>query len=400
MPDAARKTPDAMSPSGVAPRAPLVAGSEPERGDGSIGLGQVWNAVLRSKLTVLACTLLGAGTGSLLAMQVTDRYVAETTLLADAGMSGILDAGGTTTVPLLDPSGTATIVETIGAPVVIERALAALSPEVLDILRREAGLLPVKADGEAGMSPEERTRRLVRDLSDRLGVDNSGRSYVIRVSFASTDPGVAASVANAVTEAYLGYRVALQREIYAGWLARATTETSELRAEMQAAERTAKDARERVRLLALRSETLLGAQQNDAIAQSADLYAAQREAERMADVVAQVYAGLLRTQRSIEMRLDWPVQDVRLFAPAVAPVSPSGPGIKPLLLVLGTIGGFLVGASLALVRSRRRPVSPPLSGPPPPGPPPPGPPPSGPSSSGPSSSGPSQSSASVSGPPA
>lgn len=73
--------------------------------------------------------------------------------------------------------------------------------------------------------------------------------------------------------------------------------------------------------------------------------------------MSQVYAGLLRTQRDIETRLDWPTQDVRLSAPAVAPVSPGGPGVRPLLVVLGTIGGFLVGASIALARRRRAPAA-------------------------------------------
>ena len=346
--------PDA--PPNIAPAAPAQAappGAAPE-GEGAIGLGEVWGAMRRAKGVVLVCTLLGAGAGYFLATQVTDSFVAETTLIADSSMSGILDAGGSEAVALVDPSGTATIVETIGAPVVVERALAALPAETLGVLHRDAGLPPPGAQEEddAGMAPDERARRLVKDVSDNLGVDNSGRSYVIRVSYTSTDPSVAAEVANAVTDAYLAYRVELQRGIYASWLDRVTAETTDLRGEMQAAERTAQDARERVRLLALRSETLLGAQQNDAIAQSADLYAAQREAERMADVVSEIYAALLKTQRDIETRIDWPVQDVRLFARAIAPVGPSGPGIKPLLLALGLLAGVLVGASLALARRR------------------------------------------------
>lgn len=239
--------------------------------------------MLGAKFVALASTLLGAGAGVLLAPQVADRFVAESTLIADASMSGILDAGGGAPVPLVDPSGTATIVETTGAPVVIERALAALPPGTLDVLCRNEGLPPAGAEGEGDpVSAEERTRRLVSDVSENLGVDNSGRSYVIRVSYASADAGMASAITNAVTGAYLSYRADLQREVYSEWLARLAAETADLRAEMQAAERAAQDARERVRLLALRTETLLGAQQNDAIAQSADLYAAQREAERMA----------------------------------------------------------------------------------------------------------------------
>ena len=322
---------------------------------GAFTLRDVGAAILRSKFLVLLTTLLGAAGGFGLATQVTPEYSAGATLTSDAAMSGILDLDSGRAAPLIDPSATATIVETVGTPVVVERALAALPPELLAELREAAAIDEAIAEApDPAAAAALETPLLVRHLSQSLDVSNSGRSYAIRISYRSEEPQVAATIANAVAYAYLDYRAELRREAYGRMLRDLEGEIASLKIEMREAERTAQTKREQVRLLALRSEALTGRQQEEAIAASSDLYAAQREAEREADATAAVYEQLLRAERELQSRLTAPSLDVRLFAPAVLPLRPSGFDAAPVLVALGIAGGFLLGASLALLRARGR----------------------------------------------
>lgn len=322
----------------------------------SITLSDVVAAIARNKILVILCTLIGAGAALILATRITDVYTADATMVSDASLARILDPERGDAVSLVDPSSTATVVETLGSAAVVERAIAQLPSETVAGLRANLPPAPEGAEDApaAGAAvPNAEMRKLVKNVSQDLKVSNSGRSYVIYVSYTSEDPALAAAVPNAVTQAYLDYRSDIQRESYEQWLARIETEIAELRDEMRAAERTAQEMRERARLLSLRSESLVGDQQNAAVEENSKLFARQREAEREAQAVAEIHAGLLRTKRDIETRLDWPSHDVRLFAAATVPLDPSGQNIKPVLLVLGTVGGFLLGATLAFARSRR-----------------------------------------------
>ena len=318
-------------------------------------LRDVTTAISRHKLLVLVLTLLGAAAGFAVAQRLTPEYTAGATLISDAAMSSILDVDRGDTAPLIDPSATATIVETVGTPVVIERALAALPPELRDRLRDAAGIEEaIAAEPDPAAAAALETPLLVRHLSQSLDVDNSGRSYVIRITYHAEDPHTAASVANAMAGAYLDYRAELKQGAYARMLQDLEREIASLKIEMREAERTAQTKREQVRLLALRSEALTGRQQEEAIAESSEFYAAQREAEREADATAAVYEQLLRTERELQSRLTAPAFDVRLFAPAVTPLEPSSFDAGSMLIALGAAGGFFAGASLAVLRARRR----------------------------------------------
>lgn len=59
------------------------------------------------------------------------------------------------------------------------------------------------SQGAAQMSPEERFRRAMLRLGDRLSAKRVAMSYVIQISFTALDPQKAAAVANAVSDAYI-----------------------------------------------------------------------------------------------------------------------------------------------------------------------------------------------------
>lgn len=323
------------------------------RPDATFTLGDLFAAVLRRKVIVIGLSILGGLGGFVVAKQITPHYSAGASLISDLSLAGIADSATRETTTMIDPSVTPTIVETIGSPVVIERALLALTPELRDRLMAESGVEETIAEMPDPAAAKNLEQPLLRQyLSDNLEVTNSGRSYVVYVSYVSGDAELSAAVANAVANAYLDYRTELRRDGSSATLQSLASEISTLKSELQNAERTAQTMREQVRLLAARSEALTGRQQDEAIAESAGLYARQREAEREAEAMAAVYERLLLNQREIQSRISTPELDVQMFAPAAIPLRPGGANIKPVILALGLAGGFCLGASIALVLER------------------------------------------------
>lgn len=329
----------------------------------SVTLTEVGQAILRRKRLVLISTLIGAVLAYGLSMTMQPKYTAEVSLISDASLSGIVEQRLGDPYPQADPSATQTIVETIGSNIVIRRAIASLPPHILDVLRQDAKIesevdekLP-KSDNNDAERQELETALLGRYMARELEINNSGRSYTIYIRYRTADPVVAAAVANAVSSAYLGYRAELKRGGYGNSLLNLERELTALKTELQQAELTAQAMREQMRLLGVRSEALTGRLQEEAIAQSAELFSRQREAEREAEAAASVYERLLLNQREIQSRIDAPEMHVYLFAPAVVPTRPSGFNAKPIILMMGLVTGFLVGTSIALFRrpsSRRK----------------------------------------------
>jgi uncharacterized protein involved in exopolysaccharide biosynthesis len=311
-------------------------------------------AILKSIWIVLPLTLAGAVGGYLFASQLPPRYTAEVKLISDAGLSGLISPTTGDAPPVVDPSATGTLVETLASPVVIQRTVSALPADVLEGLR---ALAPPEDDAEGsrlGARERSEAAAIEQYVAENLEVIHSGRSYVVSLRYTSPAPDLSAAVANALADGYLTYRADLKQDVYLKTLANLNSEIDELKLDLQGAERTAQTMRDQARLLAVRSEALTGRQQDEAVAESAELFARQREAEREAEATAAVYERLLLDQRAFQTRLGAPEMTVQLFSPASPPLRPSGFNVKPLLLVLGALAGFLVGASLGLLLQRWR----------------------------------------------
>lgn len=328
-----------------------VPGVGPGAGTSAFTLGDLIAAILRHKGLVIATALAGALGGALIGRQLTVSYLAEATLIADTSLSGIVDMTHGDMQPVIDPSATSTIVDTVGSPAVVSRALQTFPPELRARLL-EGSDIGKQADASAD-APAVDTESLLADhIWENLQIFNSGRSYVVYVRYSAEDPDTAAEVANAIARAYLEYRSEMSWRSYEQMLGSLGGEIATLKVELQDAERTAQTMREQVRLLALRSEALAGRPQLEAIEENSNLYARQRQAEREAEATASVYERLLLSQREIQSRLATPELNVQLFSEATAPLKPSGFNLAPVLLVLGLVGGICAGASLALASER------------------------------------------------
>lgn len=312
----------------------------------------VFRVIRKNLLITLLLAALGGAGAYMVAERMPDRYSATARLISDAGRSGLITANNEGPDETGDATATSTMVETIGTNAVLNHALAAMSPEGLALLAQSAKIDPIPADLTA---PDEDTQQaLLRALSQNLTVNNSGRSFVVNLSYLSEEPVLSADAANAVAEGYLNYRLELRNAVYAKMLANLQQQISDLTDGLETAEQTAQTMREKVRLLAQRNDVWVEGRQDQAIAENAQLYASQREAEREVAATAVVYERLLLEHRQIQSRMGEPEITVQLFSPATVPTRPSGFNVKPILLALGIVAGLLAGFSIGLIRERMR----------------------------------------------
>lgn len=307
--------------------------------------------VIRKNL-LISLLLAGAGGAGayVVAQGIPDRYAATAQLISDASRSGLITTNNEGPDETGDATATSTMVETIGTSAVLNHALTEMSPEGFALLAQSAKIDPIPTN-LAGMDDETR-QALLRALSQSLTVNNSGRSFVINLSYLSESPLLSADAANAVAEGYLRYRLELRNAVYAKMLANLQQQIADLTNGLKNAEQTAQTMREKVRLLAQRNDVWVEGRQDQAIAENAQLYASQREAEREVAATAVVYERLLLEHRQIQSRMGEPEIAVQLFSPATVPTRPSGFNVKPILLMLGIVAGLLAGLSIGLIRER------------------------------------------------
>lgn len=351
----------------VAPQVTRTSAPEPE----DFTLGALGRAIWRNFVLVLVLAGLGGGGGFYLSTKVQDNYQATAALIFDTELADILSTDPTGTARIDFQAAAATAVETINSQVVIREAflrlpdptIAALTTESNVDARIEADRMERDSDaadtGTADVRPPtpaeiaaSRDQELMTYLSQNLEVRNNGRSFLIEVIYHARDPDTSANVANAVAVAYMDYRLSIRRGVYRQILTGIDDEINQLKSELLDAERTAQIMRDQVRINAERTELLTGGQRDSSIAAGADLYAKQREAERAADSAAEVFERLLLNGRNIETRLGVPDLDVQLFSSAVPAIRPSGLDIRPVVIVLGVLVGFMLGCSIAVTRRK------------------------------------------------
>ncbi len=307
--------------------------------------------VIRKNLLISTVLAALGGTGAyMVAERMPDRYAATAQLISDASRSGLITTNNEGPDETGDATATSTMVETIGTTAVLTHALSEMSPDGLALLAAAAKVDPMPAD--LASLDAESLQALLRALSQNLTVNNSGRSFVVNLSYLSESPLLSADAANAVAEGYLKYRLELRNAVYAKMLTNLQQQISQLTDGLETAERTAQTMREKVRLLAQRNDVWVEGRQDQAIAENAQLYASQREAEREVEATAVVYERLLLEHRQIQSRMGEPEITVQLFSPALVPTRPSGFNVKPILMMLGVITGLLAGLSIGLIRER------------------------------------------------
>jgi len=323
--------------------------------DVELDVRALFGALLRALPWLLLAAVLFASALYVGLNFVTPRYSAEAKILIESGESEITRAGtGTEEVrALLDSEGVASQVQLIGSrdlatTVVDSLGLASLKefnkPRFLpgfDQMLVRIGLGRPVPEG----SVEE---RVLQRFADRLDVFSIDKTRVITVGFSSTNPQLAAQVANAVADEYL----ALEREARRSTNADATrwleSQIAELRTKVTSAEAKVEAFRTEHGLFSGGQNNTSLAQQklNDLNAELARLVAARSAAEAKADMVRKSLASGatpdvpdVRDSQLIQRLREQQVALRAQIAQLSATLLPAHPRIRELNAQLGDLDG-------------------------------------------------------------
>lgn len=145
-------------------------------------------------VTMLALTLV-----AYLVLPV--RYMATGSVIVAEQEVGIADNSPTASQKIGDPADLESQLLVIRSPRVMRRALT--SPDALDALRRECVAAGGAGFGGSCSDIETRPDRLVDYVSTRYFIASVGRSRVINISYQSSQPDIARTMANALINAVL-----------------------------------------------------------------------------------------------------------------------------------------------------------------------------------------------------
>ena len=284
-----RKKSKAAPPPPPPPAAvPIAFGGEPDMRS----LGQ---ALWRKKVLIFGLTLFAAAGAYMVVNSITPRFVSEARLLLEVRenifMRAEADKGGG--LATIDPEAVTSQIQVVLsrdlASAVIKKENLAANEEFAaaaragstSILRTVLGLFGIARDPNS-MTQDE---RLLDAYYDRLNVFAIEKSRVISIDFGSSNPEIAARVANAIAENYLGMQQSAKQDqtrAAGTWLA---GEIEKMRAKVAAAEAKIEEYRSRTNLFVGSNNTSLPTQQlteinsqiSAARGQKADLEARARQ---------------------------------------------------------------------------------------------------------------------------
>lgn len=161
-----------------------VAGVAAARVHHGISFQDIWGIVLRRRTLVIAAAALGLALALLLSLLVVPQYRASATLEIDDEPVQVVDLGGRNAIPVADGQ-------------FLETQLALLrSRSLSEKVSRDLKLAdnPAFADQEA--APQARLDQATNAVASNVLVELVDDSRLVRVGYVSSDPGLAADVAN------------------------------------------------------------------------------------------------------------------------------------------------------------------------------------------------------------
>lgn len=187
-----------------------MSSARPPVSDVDVDLGQLFGSLVRYWPRLLLLALVVTGLAFLAATMATPKYRAETRILIESRESVFTRPSNATSEadrPLLDEEAITSQVEVISSPDILRdvaRRLDLASHEEFgggstSSLRSIMVLIGLRSDPSQASVDE----RVVLAMRENLTVFRVDRSRVIVVRFSSEDPQLAASVPNAIAEAYI-----------------------------------------------------------------------------------------------------------------------------------------------------------------------------------------------------
>lgn len=259
-----------------------------------------------------------------------------------------------------DPASVSTIVEsqieiikseTIARAVIGKLGLAEENPEsarrdgvVRGMIKSVSGLLGWRRPA----TEFNATQRALESFQRKLSAKRVGLTYIIKITFESTDPGRAAQILNTVTETY----IAAQLDAKYNWSLRSEKwvkdRTSELSSRASAAQNALANYRKGRNSVADSAEPVdPGAPPSQLTTKT---QGELRELEAAAESTARTYDNFLRVLRYMEaQQQSSPALEARVLAEATPPLRASSPKVG-IVLGISTVGGVLLGVAIAMLR--------------------------------------------------
>lgn len=292
--------------------------------EGTIGFREVREFILRALPYLTIGGLLGALAAVAFLQVATPQYMATAAVLYDPARTPRFSDEA----PWLEPVVENRIRIDSQVGILTSRDLAQRVVNKLSLTDIPEFQPPNGRNWNAGARNYFATRHLLRHLRVRR-VDTSS---VLALSFVSTDPDLAANVANTLIDEY----VAQEQEIIAD-VQRRGGEWLEQR--LDSLRRQVFDAQRKV-------EEFRSAGQSGSISEA---QVQLQELESEARTYRTLYESFLKKYTETLQRESYPVADSRIISTAASPKSPSFPNTT-LILAFGLLFGMLVGALIAIAR--------------------------------------------------
>jgi exopolysaccharide transport family protein len=275
-------------------------------------------AIFRRRLRLFIATVVLILTPVILyTYQATPRYTATASVMLDVRKENVVNVGTVLSSLPADSAVVDTEVEVLKSRTLAGRVVDTLKltqdPEFNSSLREESGLqrtlhsiIPGGGAKPKAVDPVRLRDRMVDQLLGRLEVQRSGLTYLINISFESTDPVKAARIANEFANLYLVEQLNAKFEATRqanSWL---NDRLGELRGQVQETEAAVQQYRIANNLMSAEGTTLTEQEISNLNSQLASARANQAEAEaRLSAARAQLAAG--STGGDVGAALDSPV---------------------------------------------------------------------------------------------
>ena len=252
---------------------------------------EYWRAIMLRKWWILAGMVLLAVLTWLVVSQMTPVYRSTATVLIEANKSKIVNVEDVYNGASGSREYFQTQAETIKSREVALRVISELklasNPEFdpaqakSTLVRTFPFLESVLPEREAPASEAEAEALILQEFAQRLTVEPVRLSQLVRVSFDANDPELAAQIANAVSDAFIGVDREARIRITEGAGQSINSRLGELKARLDESERNLQAYRERQGLLDSKTMVLGGAgkQLNDLTQQLVEARVRRSEAE-------------------------------------------------------------------------------------------------------------------------
>ncbi|WP_128918295.1 MULTISPECIES: AAA family ATPase [Bradyrhizobium] len=198
-------------------RLPSAAQMQPDR-QNAAGIGELIKLALvfirRQYLVIIFATLLASAASLIYLRLVSPAYTAQVQVLFENPRAQFLQKQSLLSEPTVDVTQIETQLQIIKsqatAAAVIKQLTLADHPDFKEVRPLQSWLLGLlrrwrsaPSQGAQPTPPEQPSEATIANFLDRLSAGRVGYSHVIEIAFTSSDPALAADIANAIAKAYI-----------------------------------------------------------------------------------------------------------------------------------------------------------------------------------------------------